>query len=162
MIVGITRGARAALISVLGAAALIGSGAAPAQVQPVDPDRAIDGDLSAPKGSPSPAPSPQPTITASSVSEAPEPVPGASEAAAAPAAPASTFVLVYNLYDTESLYRKRFAAGEGQAYLVGGFNVAYLRKGDVVLIPIRVGAGLRLGVNAGYMKFSKKQTWLPF
>ena len=252
MIVGITRGARAALISVLGAAALIGSGAAPAQVQPVDPDRAIDGDLSAPKGSPSPAPSPQPTITASSVSDAPEPVPGGSEAAATPAAPASTsatyqeddligaaegvfgkgaaglagviqdllkkqgepngyitgregggalvvgvrygsgtlhhkiegqrpvywtgpsigfdvganaastFVLVYNLYDTESLYRKRFAAGEGQAYLVGGFNVAYLRKGDVVLIPIRVGAGLRLGVNAGYMKFSKKQTWLPF
>ncbi|MFN5821457.1 MAG: EipA family protein, partial [Novosphingobium sp.] len=25
-----------------------------------------------------------------------------------------------------------------------------------------VGAGLRLGVNAGYMKFSKKQRWLPF
>ena len=39
---------------------------------------------------------------------------------------------------------------------------ADLRKGDVVLIPIRVGAGLRLGINAGYMKFSKKQKWLPF
>ena len=25
-----------------------------------------------------------------------------------------------------------------------------------------IGAGLRLGVNAGYMKFSKKQRWLPF
>ena len=37
-----------------------------------------------------------------------------------------------------------------------------LRKGDKVLIPIRMGAGLRLGVNAGYMKFSKKQRWLPF
>jgi hypothetical protein len=37
-----------------------------------------------------------------------------------------------------------------------------MRKGNTVLIPIRVGAGLRLGVNAGYMKFSKKQRWLPF
>ena len=74
---------------------------------------------------------------------------------------ANTFVLVYNLYDTEDLY-KRFAAGEGQAYFVGGLNASYLRRGDVVLIPIRVGAGLRLGINAGYMKFSKEQKWSPF
>jgi hypothetical protein len=73
----------------------------------------------------------------------------------------STFVLVYNLHDTEELY-ERYPAGEGSAYLVGGLNASYLRKGDVVLIPIRVGAGLRLGVNAGYMRFSKKQRWLPF
>ena len=73
----------------------------------------------------------------------------------------STFVLVYNLYDTEELY-ERFPAAEGQAYAVGGLNASYVRKGDIVLIPIRVGAGLRLGVNAGYMKFSKKQKWLPF
>ncbi len=73
----------------------------------------------------------------------------------------NTFVLVYNLHDTEELY-ERYPAGEGQAYLVGGFNASYLRKGDKVLIPIRVGAGLRLGVNAGYMRFSRKQRWLPF
>jgi len=73
----------------------------------------------------------------------------------------NTFVLVYNLYDSEELY-KRFPAGEGQAYLIGGLHASYLRKGDTVLIPIRVGAGLRLGVNAGYMRFSKKQRWLPF
>lgn len=73
----------------------------------------------------------------------------------------STFVLVYNLYDSEDLY-KRFPAGEGQAYAIGGLNASYMRWGDVVLIPIRVGAGLRLGINAGYMKFSKKQDWLPF
>ena len=73
----------------------------------------------------------------------------------------STFVLVYNLYDTEDIY-KRFPSGEGVAYLVGGFNASYLRRGDVVLIPIRVGAGLRLGANVGYMKFSKKQRWSPF
>ncbi|MEM7666561.1 MAG: DUF1134 domain-containing protein [Pseudomonadota bacterium] len=74
---------------------------------------------------------------------------------------ANSFVLVYNLYDSEELFA-RFPAGEGQAYFVGGLHVSYMRKGDKVLIPIRVGAGLRLGVNAGYMKFSKKQRWLPF
>jgi hypothetical protein len=74
---------------------------------------------------------------------------------------ANTFVLVYNLHDSEDLF-KRFPAGEGQAYFVGGLHASYLRWGDVVLIPIRMGAGLRLGVNAGYMKFSKKQRWLPF
>jgi hypothetical protein len=73
----------------------------------------------------------------------------------------STFVLVYNLNDTEELY-ERYPAGEGNAYFVGGFTASYLRKGDVVLIPIRTGAGLRLGVNAGYMKFSHRQRWLPF
>ena len=73
----------------------------------------------------------------------------------------NTFVLVYNLYDSQDLF-ERFPAGEGQAYFVGGLHASYLRRGDVVLIPIRVGAGLRLGVNAGYMRFSKKQRWSPF
>lgn len=74
---------------------------------------------------------------------------------------ANTFVLVYNLYDSEDLF-SRFPAGEGQAYFVGGLHASYLRKGDVVLIPIRMGAGLRLGVNAGYMRFSERQRWVPF
>ena len=30
------------------------------------------------------------------------------------------------------------------------------------IVAKRGGMGLRLGVNAGYMKFSKKQKWLPF
>lgn len=74
---------------------------------------------------------------------------------------ANTFVLVYNLYDTQDLYH-RFPAAEGTAYLVGGFTASYLRWGNVVLIPIRLGVGYRLGVNAGYMKFSEKRNWLPF
>lgn len=74
---------------------------------------------------------------------------------------ANTFVLVYNLYDSEQLFQ-RFPAGEGAAYFIGGFHVSYLRSGDKVLIPVRLGAGLRLGANVGYMKFSKKQKWLPF
>lgn len=73
----------------------------------------------------------------------------------------NTFVLVYNLYDSEDLY-KRFGAGEGAAYLLGGFHTSYLRRGDVVLIPVRMGLGLRLGVNAGYMKFTRKRSFVPF
>lgn len=77
------------------------------------------------------------------------------------AAASNAFVLVYNLYDTQDLFH-RFGSGEGQAYLLGGFHVSYLRRGDVVLIPVRMGAGLRLGANVGYMKFSQRQKWVPF
>ncbi len=51
------------------------------------------------------------------------------------------FVLVYNLYDTEELFR-RFPAVE-RLYLVGGFAATYLRRGNIVLIPIRLGVGYR-------------------
>lgn len=71
------------------------------------------------------------------------------------------FVLVYNLHDSQDLF-KRFAAAEGHAYALGGFTASYLRRGDVVLIPVRLGVGLRLGLNAGYMRFSEKNRWLPF
>jgi hypothetical protein len=71
------------------------------------------------------------------------------------------FVLVYNLHDGEDLFR-RYPAAEGNAYVVGGFTASYLRRGDVALIPVRLGVGARLGVNAGYMRFSKKNRWLPF
>jgi hypothetical protein len=71
------------------------------------------------------------------------------------------FVLVYNLHDSEDLF-KRYAAGEGHAYFIGGFSAQYMRHGDVVLIPIRLGVGLRLGINAGYMRFSDHNRWLPF
>ncbi|MDQ2878922.1 MAG: DUF1134 domain-containing protein, partial [Pseudomonadota bacterium] len=71
------------------------------------------------------------------------------------------FVLVYNLYDTEDLF-KRFPAGEGRLYVVGGFSASYLRRGNIVLIPIRLGVGWRQGVNIGYMKFSHKGKIFPF
>ena len=74
---------------------------------------------------------------------------------------AKTFVLVYNLNRVDDLFH-RFGAGEGQAYLVGGFNVSYLRHNDVVLIPVRMGVGLRLGINGGYMKITRKSDWMPF
>ncbi|MBV8685977.1 MAG: DUF1134 domain-containing protein [Alphaproteobacteria bacterium] len=71
------------------------------------------------------------------------------------------FVLVYNLHDSQRLYR-RYPAAEGNAYAVGGFTASYLRRGDIVLIPVRLGVGARLGVNAGYMRFSERNRWLPF
>jgi hypothetical protein len=71
------------------------------------------------------------------------------------------FVLVYNLHDSQRLYR-RFPAAEGNAYAVGGFTASYMRRGDIVLIPVRLGVGARLGINAGYMRFSEKNRWLPF
>lgn len=246
---------RAALVSMLGGCALLASGTAMAQVQAVDPDKAIDGDLG--KSTPAaPAPAPSPSITldpgvAKTESAPADPAKAAAQASNDPVAAAkqgstykeddligaaegvfgkgakglaelikdllkkqgepngyivgregggalvlglrygsgtlfhkvegkrpaywtgpsigfdaganagNTFVLVYNLYNSDDLYH-RFPAGEGQAYLVGGFNASYLRRGDVVLIPIRMGVGLRLGINAGYMKFSTKQKWFPF
>jgi len=71
------------------------------------------------------------------------------------------FVLVYNLYDSQDLYR-RYPGAEGTLYVVGGFTATYLRRGSVVLIPIRLGVGWRAGVNAGYMKFSEKRRIIPF
>lgn len=71
------------------------------------------------------------------------------------------FVLVYNLHDSQDLFR-RYPGGEGHAYFVGGFSATYLRRGDVVLIPVRLGGGLRLGVNVNYMRFSERNRWLPF
>lgn len=234
-------------IAVMGALALAGSVASPAQIQPVDPDKAIDGDLRHPATVPAPTPASSPVPAAYPASEG-SPAPTPTEAPADPNQPGttyhqddligaaegvfgkgakgvadviqnilkkqgepnayivgregggalvvgvrygsgtlfhkvegqrpvywtgpsigfdagasagSTFVLVYNLYNTDDLYH-RFPAGEGQAYLIGGFNVSYMRRGNIVLIPVRSGVGLRLGVNAGYMKFSVKHKWLPF
>lgn len=74
---------------------------------------------------------------------------------------AKTFILVYHLYDSQDLY-KRFPAVEGSAYVVGGFTASYLQWHDVILVPIRLGVGLRLGANLGYMRFTDKKKWSPF
>ena len=52
--------------------------------------------------------------------------------------------------------------GEAGAYVIGGFTASYMRRGDTVLIPIRLGVGWRLGANVGYMRFSRESKWLPF
>lgn len=71
------------------------------------------------------------------------------------------FALVYKLYDSEDIYH-RYAAVSGLAYFVGGLSVNYLKRDDVIVVPIKLGVGVRLGVNAGYMKFSKKADFMPF
>lgn len=74
---------------------------------------------------------------------------------------AKSFVLVYNLFDTADVFH-RFPGVEGSAYIIGGFTATFLRRRDVVLIPIRLGVGWRLGVNVGYMKLSRKSKIFPF
>ena len=74
---------------------------------------------------------------------------------------AKTFVLVYNLYDLESIYQ-RFPGVEGSFYLVGGVGVNYQQAGDIILAPIRLGVGLRTGANVGYLHYSKNRKLLPF
>ena len=74
---------------------------------------------------------------------------------------ARTMMLVYNLPSVDSIYR-RYGGVDGSAYLVGGFGLTALKADEVVLVPIRSGLGARLGVNIGYLKFSRKSTWNPF
>lgn len=70
-------------------------------------------------------------------------------------------VLVYGLQHPNDLF-VRFAGVEGTAYVVGGLGVNFQQYGDVRLAPIRTGLGMRLGVNAGYLKYSDRPTWNPF
>ena len=71
------------------------------------------------------------------------------------------FALVYNLDDTADLFH-RFAGGGGKAYFVGGVAVDFLTHGRVIVVPIKLGVGLRLGLNGGYTKYSKKADFNPF
>jgi len=69
--------------------------------------------------------------------------------------------LVYNLREPDELFA-RFAGVDGSAYLVGGVGVTFLKKGRLVLAPIRTGLGLRVGANVGYLKFTPKPSINPF
>jgi hypothetical protein len=74
---------------------------------------------------------------------------------------ARTMILVYHLPSTDSMYQ-RFAGIDGSAYFVGGFGMTALGAGNIVLVPIRSGVGLRLGANIGYLHFTRAPTWNPF
>lgn len=69
--------------------------------------------------------------------------------------------LVYNVDDHEQLF-SRFAGVDGSAYLVGGVGITFLKRGRLVLAPIRTGLGLRLGANVGYLKFTPTPSLNPF
>jgi hypothetical protein len=74
---------------------------------------------------------------------------------------ARTMILVYHLPSTDAMYQ-RFAGIDGSAYFVGGFGMTALGAGNIVLVPIRSGVGLRLGANIGYLHFTRAPTWNPF
>lgn len=74
---------------------------------------------------------------------------------------ARTMMLVYNLQSLPEMY-KRFVEIDGSAYLIAGVGLTAARADDTVIVPIRTGVGLRLGVNVGYLKFTDSPTWNPF
>ena len=74
---------------------------------------------------------------------------------------ARTMMLVYNLPATDAIYQ-RFVGIDGSAYFIGGFGMTALAFGNIIVVPIRSGVGLRLGANVGYLKFTPQATWNPF
>jgi hypothetical protein len=74
---------------------------------------------------------------------------------------ARTMMLIYNLPATGAIYQ-RFVGIDGSAYVIGGFGMTALASGNIIVVPIRSGVGLRLGANIGYLKFTPQPTWNPF
>jgi len=72
-----------------------------------------------------------------------------------------TMILVYNMHSPDDVYYDYAGVG-GQAYVVGGVGITYLKSGPVTMAPIRSGLGLRIGANVGYLKFTRGPTWNPF
>ncbi|HEY1613729.1 MAG TPA: DUF1134 domain-containing protein [Rhizomicrobium sp.] len=71
------------------------------------------------------------------------------------------FTLVYNLRRGDRLFQK-FPGVEGSYYFVAGIGVNYQRADDITLAPMRTGVGLRAGVNAGYLSYTRERSWNPF
>jgi len=71
------------------------------------------------------------------------------------------FTLVYNLPNVDGIYR-RFPGVEGSLYVIGGVGVNYQQAGDIILAPMRAGAGLRAGANVGYLSYTRERKILPF
>ena len=70
-------------------------------------------------------------------------------------------MLVYNLNQIVDVLG-RYAGVNGSAYVLGGFGMTVIKRGPVVMVPIRSGVGARLGVNIGYLNFTNQPTWNPF
>ncbi len=71
-----------------------------------------------------------------------------------------SFALVYNLYDTEEIYR-RITAVEGSFYYVGGAGVSVYTHNDIVIAMVRLGVGLRAQATLGYINFTKEKKLIP-
>jgi hypothetical protein len=71
------------------------------------------------------------------------------------------FALVYNLHNEDELFQ-RFPGVEGSFYFVAGIGVNVMRAGHITIAPMRTGVGLRAGVSAGYLSFTRESTINPF
>lgn len=74
---------------------------------------------------------------------------------------ARQMMLIYNLEGRDGMYR-RFAELDGSAYFIAGLGMSAATAGNTVVVPIRSGVGMRLGVALGYLKFTPNPTWNPF
>lgn len=74
---------------------------------------------------------------------------------------AKVFTLVYNLVNPEDLFQ-RFSMIDGSLYFFGGFSINYQRSGNIILAPIRLGAGIRMGISMGYTHYTRKKHFNPF
>ncbi|MCC0014440.1 MAG: DUF1134 domain-containing protein [Hoeflea sp.] len=72
-----------------------------------------------------------------------------------------TMMLVYNLPSVEAVYG-RFGGVSGSAYVIAGLGMTVLKRGNILVVPIRTGVGARLGINIGYLKMTQTPTWNPF
>lgn len=70
------------------------------------------------------------------------------------------FTLVYNLPSKHDIYQ-RFPGVDGSLYWIAGVGVNYQRRGDIVLAPIRLGAGWRTGASVGYLHYTRERSYLP-
>jgi len=70
-------------------------------------------------------------------------------------------ILVYNLDAVQQIFG-RYPGVDGSAYAVAGLGMTFVKSGDVIMVPIRSGLGLRAGINVGYLKFTQEPTWNPF
>ena len=71
------------------------------------------------------------------------------------------YVLVYHLEKMDDIFQ-RFPAVDGSLYFIGGTSLNYHQSGNIILAPIRLGVGLRFGINAGYRVYTRTKSWNPF
>jgi hypothetical protein len=71
------------------------------------------------------------------------------------------FTLVYKIRRQEEIFQ-RFPGVEGSYYFIAGIGVNYQRSGRISLAPMRTGVGIRAGVNAGYLSYTRERNILPF
>jgi len=70
------------------------------------------------------------------------------------------FTLVYNLPSKNDIYQ-RFPGVDGSLYWIAGVGMTYQRRQDIVLAPIRLGAGWRTGASVGYLHYTRERTYNP-